>query len=298
MRKPVDWRAALIMVVLCSLWGFQQVAIKAAARDVSPIEQAAIRCGISAVLVWIVSTALRDRWKPGLARGPGLLVGLLFGIEFLFLAEGLRRTTASHIAVFLYTAPLFAAVGLHLLHPDERLTARQWVGILVSFAGIAVTFLAPRAAGPAAASSSLLGDLLGVCGGAAWGFTTVAVRVSRLSEAPATQTLFYQLVGGVVLLLPIAALTGQLHFHATPLAIESLGFQAIIVSFASYLAWFRLLTIYRAATLGVLAFMSPVFGVAMGAFILGEPLAPSFVFGAALVLVGVVVVNAPSRRVA
>ncbi|AKV00356.1 Permease of the drug/metabolite transporter (DMT) superfamily [Labilithrix luteola] len=130
-----------------------------------------------------------------------------------------------------------------------------------------------------------------MCAGAAWGLTTVAIRVSRLGDAPAAQTLFYQLAGAFVILLPLAACTGRLQFHGTALAWASLGFQTFIVSFVSYLAWFWLLRRYLAARLGVLSFLSPLFGVTMGALLLHERLAPSFITGAALVLVGLLVVN-------
>nr|WP_240488655.1 DMT family transporter [Labilithrix luteola] len=144
MRRPVDTFATSVMVALCLVWGLQQVAIKVAAPDVSTILQAALRSGVAATLVWLFSHFVaRDRWLRGVAAGPGALVGFLFAAEFLFVAEGLRWTTASHMAVFLYTAPIFAAVGLHLTRPDERLTAPQWAGIGLAFVGIVVMFLAP-----------------------------------------------------------------------------------------------------------------------------------------------------------
>lgn len=40
-------------------------------------------------------------------------MGGLFGLEFLLVGEGMRHTSASHMVVFLYTAPIFAALGLH-----------------------------------------------------------------------------------------------------------------------------------------------------------------------------------------
>jgi len=281
------------MLVLCLIWGLQQVAIKAAAVDVSTMLQAAARSGAAAMLVWLFGRIVaRDTWRTGVARGPGLVVGGLFAAEFLFIAEGLRWTSASHMAVFLYTAPMFAAVGLHLRVPEERLVRRQWLGIGIAFAGIVVTFLGRDGTGDApAVRGQVLGDVLGVCAGAAWGLTTVAIRTSRLSEAPATQTLFYQLAGAFLVLSPLAALTGQLRFRGTALAWGSLGFQVLVVSFVSYLAWFQLLRRYRAAQLGVLSFMTPLFGVVIAALLLDDPLTRSFVAGAALVIAGLIVVN-------
>lgn len=291
-RRPVDGPAMGLMVLLCALWGLQQVVIKLAAPDIAPIMQVALRSGISAALV-----AAWARWRrqplallgPGL--WPGLLAGVLFAAEFLFVAEGLGHTSASHMAVFLYTAPVFTALGLHLTVRAERLGRAQWLGIGVAFSGIALAFggglLSGGLAGPA-----LLGDLLGVLAGAAWGATTVVVRRSALSEAPPALTLLYQLVVGFVLLLAAAAATGQLgRVASTPLAWGSLLFQGVVISFASYLAWFWLLRRYLASRIAVFSFMTPLFGVTFGVLLLGEPLTPAFGGGALLVLLGISLVS-------
>lgn len=91
------------------------------------------------------------------------MAGLLFGVEFLLVAQGLVYSTASHISVFLYTAPVFAALGLHWLLPEERLTPLQWLGVAIAFAGIAVAFLGKG--DPQAASNMLLGDAMGLTAG-------------------------------------------------------------------------------------------------------------------------------------
>ena len=197
-RRPVDGSAAGLMVFLCALWGLQQVVIKLAAPDIAPIMQVALRSGLSAALV-----AAWARWRGqpldllGPALRPGLLAGVLFAAEFLFVAEGLRHTTASHMAVFLYTSPVFTALGLHFTIRAERLSRLQWAGVLTAFAGIAVAFGGGVLSG-GLSPEILLGDLLGVAAGAAWGATTVVVRRSALSEAPPAQTLQYQLVVGFV----------------------------------------------------------------------------------------------------
>jgi len=290
-HKAIDGRAVGIMVVLCMVWGLQQIALKAAAPDMAPTLQIGIRSGLSALLVGLLMVWRGERLH--LAGGrwrPALLVGSLFGLEFALIGEGLRHSSAAHMVVFLYTAPVFAALGLHLRLPSERLHALQWGGIGLAFAGIAVAFFGRSGAG-AAAPATLLGDALGVLAGAAWGLTTVAVRCSRLSQAPATETLLYQLVGAFMLLMIAAPLMGQADFQLTPTVLKSLAFQTVVVSFASYLVWFWLLRQYIASRLGVFSFMTPMFGVAFGVGLLHEPLEPSFVVGAVLVLAGITVVS-------
>src|SRR5690606_16590695 len=143
----------------------------------------------------------------------GLLVGILFATEHYLIGEALRYTSASHTIVLLYTAPIFVALGLHWKLPAERLSRVQRGGIFVAFSGIVVSFLLrPQT------SSTLQTDALG---GIFWAATTVSVRLSRLAEAPATQTLFYQLLMGGILLLPLAFFSGQATIQWTTLSISS-----------------------------------------------------------------------------
>ena len=292
-RKSLDARATGIMTVLCLIWGLQQVVLKVAAPDISPLMQIALRSGISALLVWLLmawrkeAVSLADaHWRPG------LLVGFLFAVEFLLVGEGLRFTSASHMVVLLYTAPVFVALGLHWKLPAERLGALQWLGILMAFAGIAVTFLGRGQENDVGdCSGRLRGDVLALLAGAAWGATTVAVRMTGLSQAPATKTLLYQLLGGFVLLTPAAVWLGQAAINPSPIALASVAFHSLVVSFASYLVWFWLLKKYLASRLGVFSFLTPLFGMFFGVWLLDEPLEPGFIVGTALVLGGVALVS-------
>lgn len=278
------------MTILCAIWGLQQVVLKLAAPDIFPVMQIALRSGIAAVLV-----ALLMFWQgtPLWSRATlpaGTLAGALFAIEFYLVGEGLRFTTAGHMIVFLYTAPIFVALTLHWKIPSERLTGLQWLGIGLAFAGIVITF-AGRGAGQADASGMLWGDCLALLAGLAWGATTVVIRCSALAGAPATQTLFYQLLIGFAGLLLAAQGIGQAGFVLSPLVIGSLFYHGVIISFASFLTWFWLLRRYMASQLGVLAFMAPMLGVLFGVWLLDEALDRSFAGGAVLVLAGIVLVN-------
>jgi drug/metabolite transporter (DMT)-like permease len=291
-RQPLDARAITLMVVLCAIWGMQQVVLKATAADIAPIMQIGLRSGVAALLVGLVMWLRDERMnlRDGTVR-PGVVVGLLFGFEFLLVAEGLRHTSASHMVVFLYTAPIFAALGLHWKLPAERLGLVQWLGVALAFGGIALAFLGQSAPDSAVPSNSLWGDFLGLLGGIAWAATTVVVRSSALSKAPATQTLLYQLIGAFVLLLAGSFATGQSQVKLTPNVWASLAFHSLVVSFASFLVWFWLLRTYLASRLGVFSFLTPLFGIVFGAWLLNEPIEMGFLLGALPVLLGIVLVS-------
>lgn len=290
-RKALDGRAIGLMLVLCLVWGLQQVALKATASEIAPIFQIGLRSGVAAILVGLVMVARKERMELALTWRAGLAVGLLFGVEFLLVGEGLRHTSASHMVVFLYTAPIFAALGLHWRLPAERLSTVQWLGIALAFGGLALAFFGRSTPYANAPSNMLWGDFLGLLAGAAWGATTVVVRCSRLAAAPATQTLLYQLLAAFVLLLGAAFATGQAHFKPTPTIWVSLLFHSVVVSFASFLLWFWLLRKYLASRLGVFSFMTPLFGMMLGAWLLQEPIEASFLIGAVPVLLGIVLVG-------
>ena len=290
MRKALDAKASGLMILLCIIWGVQQVVLKIAAADIAPIMQIAIRSGLSAILLFplIYMQKIKQLWSLSYVL-PGLLLALLFSAEFLLVAEALRFTSAAHTVVLLYTAPIFVALGLHWIIPSERLSLLQWGGILLAFVGIIISFAGRDQS--SLSSQSLKGDVMALLAGVMWALTTISLRLTKLSEAPPTQTLFYQLVGGFIFLFPLAFLMGQAEIHWTTIAISSLIFHTLIMSLLSLLLWFWLLQHYLANQLGVFSFLTPVFGMIFGVIFLHERIEINFLLGTALVMIGVFVVS-------
>ncbi|KRB41315.1 DMT family transporter [Phenylobacterium sp. Root700] len=288
-RKPLDLFAFATMLVLCICWGSQQISVKLIAADVAPVMQMGLRSAIAALVLGALTLGREGRRAFCDGSLPaGLLVGALFAAEFLFIALGLVLTTASHLVVFLYSAPIFSALALHMRVAEERLSRLQWAGVAIAFGGIAVSFLA---GGGGMSRDMLLGDAFGLLAGLAWGLTTVAIRGSKLSEAPAVKTLFYQVAFAGTALLAYAILTGQAGVNLTPKAALHMGYQTVVITLVSYVVWFWLLRQYLASRLSILSFLTPLFGVVFGVVILHEPLEPPFVMGAILVLAGISLVS-------
>jgi len=293
-RKPLDATAFGLMTVLCMLWGFQQVTIKVAAPDVSLVMQAGIRSILATalLLVWAQARGIPLFERDGtLAAGIG--AGLLFAFEFVLIYAGLAYTAASRMIVFIYTTPCWTALMLPFFIPVERLSARQWIGVLAAFGGIVAAFAEGFTS---AKGETFVGDLFGVIAAFLWAATIVLIRATRLARASATKTLFYQLAVSAAVLPVVSVALGEPGVvRWTPLAIAILAFQGVIVAFASYLVWFWLLTKYLAARLSVLSFLTPLFGVLFGAVLLGERITPAFLAAALAVAGGIVLVNLPER---
>lgn len=290
MRKPVDLIAIITMLLLCSIWGLQQVSIKFIATDVSPVLQGTLRSMIALLAVYAV--ILYRKTPLSLSKSVykyGALAGLLFGMEFLCVNEGLRYTTASHISVFIYTAPIFAALGISYFLPEERLSSNQWLGIFICFIGVLISLIWKTQT--AFNYTILKGDLLGLLAGVSWGATTVVIRCTKLSFAPATHVLFFQLLGATLLLGCYTALTQQYHFIISSTSLAHILFQGVIVSFASFLIWFSLIKKYNVSQIGIFSFFTPIFGVIFSYIILSEKISLNFVFGSFFILSGVIILS-------
>lgn len=291
--------AFALMVLLCAIWGMQQVAIKFTLPGISPVLQVGLRSAGAAVLVFVWAR-LRglDLFAADATLRPGIAAGTLFALEFVCIYAGLQYTAASRMVVFLYTAPCFTVLGLHWFVPGERIGPRHGFGIALAFGGIMLAFA--EGMGRAATADfprMWIGDLLGVAAAILWAATTVMVRASSLARIGAAKVLLYQLTISAAIALPASLLMGEPGITApTAGVLLALAYQTVAVAFVSYLAWFWLLTRYLASRLMVFSFLTPLFGVLFGVLLLGERMSAPFGLAALLVVAGIVLVNAPARR--
>jgi drug/metabolite transporter (DMT)-like permease len=216
---------------------------------------------------------------------------VLFGLEFLLIYRGLVWTSASRAALFLYTAPFFVVLGARWFLPGDRFDRWQWAGLFLSFAGIIVAFGVPT---PGGDPRELIGDVMLVLAAAAWAATTVVIKATSLARVAFEKTLLYQLMVSAPMLAICAQLFGErVTGTPSPVAIGSLVYQTFWVSAVTYLAWFALIQRYSASRLSAWTFLTPLFGVAAGHLVLGDPLTPAFAAAVALVVGGLVLVNRP-----
>ena len=280
------------MLALCLTWGFNQVAVKLAIHDIPPLIQSVARSGLAALLVaaW---TQLRGiaLFKRDGTLAAGIAAGVLFAIEFLLIYRGLVWTTATRAVLFIYLAPFFVVIGSRWFIPGDHFHSSQWLGLLLSFVGIAVAFGLPT---PAADPRQTLGDIMMVGAAAAWAATTLVIKTSALNRVSAEKTMLYQLVVSTPLLALGALIFGE-RVEAMPstLAFGALAFQIVWVVSVTYVVWFALVVRYSANRLSAFTFLTPLFGVAAGHLVLHEPLTPPFALAVVLVALGLVLVNRP-----
>lgn len=289
-RKYIDATGILLLVLFCASWGVNQVAIKVAIPSVPPVLQAGIRSigAFICLLLWM-HWKKETYWKKDGTLVWGLLVGVLFSLEFILIYWGLEYTTASRSAIFLYTSPFTVALGAHFFIPGDRLGIRQVSGLILAFLGIIAAFHESMSL---PTPQMLIGDAMLLAGGVIWGATTVIIKASPLSKISATKTLLYQL-GVSAIMLPVSSMClGEPGMNTlTWISFSSLVYQIVWVAFITYIGWFWLIRTYPVSKISSFSFLTPLFGVVAGAVLLGEPLTWSLACALALVGSGIYLVN-------
>jgi len=290
-KEHLDPMAIALLLTCCAFWGFQQVLVKATLGEIAPIFMAGLRfAGAAAVLwLWCIWRAI-PLWQRDGSLWPGLLAGCLFAIEFICLFSGLQFTAASRITVFLYTAPLWAALVLPWFIRSERLSLLQWLGLLLAFLAVGFTLREGFTGGQT--PQQHWGDLLGIGGAIAWALTTVVLRTTRLTRLGAEKLLFYQVALSAVALPVLSLVLGESwNWHWSAFTSGSMFLQTVVGAFASYLCWVWLLGRYPATRMGSFALSTPLFALLFGALWLGEAVTADLLGALAMVGLGITLVN-------
>ncbi|MGJ5130725.1 MULTISPECIES: DMT family transporter [unclassified Bradyrhizobium] len=293
--RPLGLGAIAVILVLCLSWAFNQIAVKLALPEIPPLLQATFR-SLGALPVLLVFARVRGvkMFERDGTLGLGLVAGLLFGLEFVLIYQGLLLTSASRAIVFLYTAPFFVALG-SFRFLGERMGPAQWGGLALSFTGVALAIGIPQAD---VDGRVLLGDLLVVGGGLLWGVTTVFVKGTRLRFIAPERALGYQVAVSVPIMAVAALIAGErLTQVPSPFVIGLMAYQSIWVVGTTFTIWFALIKAYSASKLSAFTFITPLFGVVASYFILHDALTLAFGLAAVLVIVGLFLVNRPNRVV-
>jgi drug/metabolite transporter (DMT)-like permease len=294
-RDAVDTTAALIMIGLTFSWGLNYVAAKLSYTGFDPVFLSIARSVIGGGLVFAWC-----RWR-GIVLfrrdgtlWAGVLVGALFGLEFLFLYIGLERTTVVRNTLLVNAMPFWMLLGGHFLL-GEHFTARKLFGLLLAFAGLVVVF--SDKIGGGGGDATLVGDLLSLAAGILWALSNIVIKRSKkLEQSSAEKLLLYQLAGAAVIGILVLPFSGPAIRDLTTVPVLALAFQSIYIVAFTYVLWFWLLRRYPASGLTSFAFLSPAFGVLCGAVFLGEPLTARIFLALALIAAGLIIVNRPVRR--
>jgi len=245
----------------------------------------------SALVVGVVATTGR-RWPRGWVAWLELAgYGVLGNAAYLGLTyEALRHLSAGMGAIIASTNPLLLALVAPALL-GETLSWRKAAGLLVGFAGVLVA-MAARAGTQAARPQDVLLAFLGVV--ALVGSTLVFKRLGARADLVVANAI--QLGAAGLVLFPVAMLLeGPPRLTLTPSFLASFSYLVLVLSVGASFLWFWLLRHGEASRVSAFYFLTPIFGLAFGALLLGERVTWLDGVGLAAVSLGIAVVQSAPR---
>ncbi len=286
-RDRIDLFGAASLTGFALLLAFNQVIIKVTNGGLQPVFFAGLRSAGAAVCVylWLRYRGIPLRGGRAVALA-GVITGTIFAFEFLFLFMALDLTTVSRTSVIFYSMPVWMALASHFLLPGDRLTPKKGLGLALCVGGVALA-MSDRHGGTA----SIAGDLAALGAAMGWAATAMMAKASPLKRARPEVQLFWQVLVSAPILLLLAPLFGDLVRDLQWFHLAGLVFQIVVVVSAGFIFWLWLLSIYPASGVASFSFLSPVFGVALGWALLGEPVGLSLVGALVLVAAGIVLIN-------
>ena len=286
----------LKLLAVALFWGGTFIAGRIVAPQIPHMTAAALRfmvaCALLVPLAWKVEGGLPKLNRAQLHATFALGATGIFLYNICFFAA-LERMPAGRTALFVALNPIVTALILAALF-GERLGARRWLGIFIAFVGASVVITKGDLSGAIADFSQSVsqGELFMICAICGWAAYTIIGRHALKGLSPIAATTYASLWG--LLLLMCGASTEWHQFEPRHLswqvlaALLYLGAVGTVIGFVWYYEGVKTIGPARTAVFNNLI---PVFGIGLGALLLGEPILISMVAGGILVIGGVLLTN-------
>lgn len=285
----------LLMVVI---WGANFSLVKVALRDFPELAFNAFRLAIAAsiflVAIWRSRRASRlagaaARRTPDLSRADWIRLACLglighFAYQLCFLG-GVKRTSVANGSLILGTSPILIAL-LSSLAGHERVSRSQWLGVILSLAGLYlvvghdVTW----------SMESRLGDLLMLGSTLCWALYSVGAQPLLRVHSPLVVTGLSMTVGAACYVL--VTLPELTRVDWSPISTTSWLLMIVSASLAlgfAYLIWYTAVQRQGSARTSVYSYLTPLVAMVVAAVWLDEPISPNQSVGAGTILAGLAV---------
>ena len=297
-KLAIPLHAALLAVFINVLWGGNPVAVKVALEWLPPLWT-----GFFRFMLGVMTVAVYALWRgialwPKRSEWPQLAVlAVMFAVQITIMNFGYDMTSASVSVVIQATFPLFTALMAHFYLEDDRLQPARSLGLVIAFLGVAVIIL--REAGLAASGWLGLGPLVVLLSSILLASRIVFSAKLVRSIDPVKVTIWqmilslpYFLLGG----LAFEQIQWQ-NFGTGPLL--GILFQGVVIAGFGFLVAITLPKYYNPSLVTSIGFITPVSGVLLAMWLLGDPLTWQLVLGTMTVGLGLfLIVRQPRAKTA
>jgi len=287
-----DW---LLFILLGFFWGSSYLFIKIGVdAGLQPFSLVALRLTFGLALLGTVVIVARERLPRRIQTyGHLAVIGFLsVAAPFSLITWAEQHVDSTLAAVINGGVPLFVIVIAATFLPDEPYTLPRVVGLLVGFVGVAILVgfdpgvVAGTSVVPALA---LIGSTFSYAAGG------VYARKYLHGLRPMITALFEVIFALLMVTAMAVVVEGGIGLPGSGDALLAVAWLGLLGSGAAFLVFFRLLARWGATRTSMVAYLLPVFGLLLGALVLGEPVDVRLVTGTVLVIAGIALVNMRMR---
>lgn len=286
----LDWRTIAAGLLTVTLFASAFVGIRISLESYSPQSVALLRYLTASLLLIFFAIAGMiplPQWRdiPGLA-----FCGLMgFTIYNIALNKGEISVPAGTASLVIASAPIFVALLAAIFH-KEQITLRVWLGILISFIGVA--FISIQPGEKLGLSPSVLLVLLAAISAAVY---TVSQKPFLKRYSP-FQFVAYAIWTGTILMLPFLPGVIRDMQTAAPGSTMAVIYMGIFPGVLGYASWSFVVSRLPASRAGSFLYLTPAITIFIAWVWLGELPGLRSILGGILVLLGVILVQLVRSR--
>lgn len=283
-------RAVILFAALSVAWGIPYLLIKIAVAELDPAMVVFARCALGAVLLLPLALyrkqvlVVLQRWLPLLAYTILEIV-----VPWYFLSSAELKLPSSTAGLLVAAVPLVGVAVAFFFGRPARLSAGNWLGILIGMLGVAALV------GLDVAGSDLVGvaevAVVVVC------YAIGPAILSRwMSDLPGIGVVAVSLAIAAIIYVPVVALTGGFPTEVPSMpVIVSVVALAAVCSAAAFLIMFALIAEIGPMRMTTITYVNPAVAIIAGVLVLGERITVWTVVGFVLVVAGAFLVTRHRR---
>jgi drug/metabolite transporter (DMT)-like permease len=287
--EPMTAASSALALLAAALWGGNLVALKMGMTTFAPFWSAWWRflLGIVGVAIWARSQGLVLHVSRRELR-PLMSLATLFAVQISLLNVGTDYTSPAYGVVILNSYPVFSNLIGHFVGAEQRLNRARMLGLALALGG--VCYLASGKPVERLAPNPLLGNSLLLASSFLLGVRTVYTRRLVQSIEPVKTVVWQMTLSMPFYLVPALVFEPFLIQRPTKEPVLAVLYQGLVVACICFVIWTVLLRRHSSGNVATFAFLVPLFGVALSAVFLHEPITMHILVATAMVTAGIAVV--------
>ncbi len=289
------------VILLGILFGSTLIASRFSVGQFNPLTYIGLRLCLASLCHVLIYTISKARvWPKGrqLWKNSAVLGIFATAIPMTAIVSSLQFQSSGVTSVVLTTGPALTVLMAHFLLPDESLTPRKSLGVLLALSGAVLLAARGESGLPGIERASRVGYILVIGAMISASASTIYAR-KYMRDLDTFDVASVRMWVAALAIMPLSLLlVGFDLSQVTGQGYAALLYAALVGTFAGMMLAFYTIQRFGATASSITAYIIPIVAMIGGVLFLGETVTWGMILGMGLVVAGVALINQRPRRVA